>query len=413
MKISVSKAENDWDVLPLGKLIEIIGGGTPRTSNQEYWGGEIPWLSVVDFNNDGRWVSSTEKSITELGLNFSSTKLLNKGDLIISARGTVGALAQLKEDMAFNQSCYGLRANDKLASNDFLYYLVKHSLREILSNVHGAVFDTITKETFDFINVSIPPILEQKTIASVLSSLDDKIELLREQNKTLESIAQTIFKEWFVNFNFPHNDGKPYKDSGGEMVESELGLIPKGWKVGKFGEILSLTMGQSPSSSTYNTDRIGLPLLNGASDLQQDGIYPSKYTSKPRKIGKKNDILLCIRATIGNIQISDQEYCIGRGVAAITPTSQYYYFSLFNLKAIIEDLTRNASGSVIKGLSREDILGRNVVIPPQTISATYEPIIKHIYIKKAFSEIEVSRLVKLRELLLPKLIKGGIDINEV
>ena len=98
-----------WVDYPLSDCIKIIGGGTPKTSKEEYWNGNIPWLSVVDFNNDNRWVISTEKNITKLGLDESSTKLLEKGDVIVSARGTVGAMAQLKYPMAFNQSCYGIR----------------------------------------------------------------------------------------------------------------------------------------------------------------------------------------------------------------------------------------------------------------------------------------------------------------
>ncbi len=114
------KFESKWEVVKLSNVIEIIGGGTPDTANPDYWNGNISWLSVVDFNKENRFVDKTEKTITENGLKNSSTKLLNEGDLIISARGTVGALAQLKKPMAFNQSCYGLRGNSKL-NNGFLY----------------------------------------------------------------------------------------------------------------------------------------------------------------------------------------------------------------------------------------------------------------------------------------------------
>ena len=105
-----------WVDTTLGESINLIGGGTPKTTIEEYWDGDIPWLSVVDFNNDNRWVSNTEKTITKLGLDKSSTKLLNKGDVIISARGTVGALAQLKYPMTFNQSCYGIRQKENITS---------------------------------------------------------------------------------------------------------------------------------------------------------------------------------------------------------------------------------------------------------------------------------------------------------
>lgn len=113
----------NWKTYKLSDVFEIIGGGTPKTTVNEYWNGNIPWLSVVDFNNDQRTVLYTEKTITELGLQKSSTNLLKKGQLIISARGTVGQIAQLGRDMTFNQSCYGLTGKDSLLVNDYGYYL--------------------------------------------------------------------------------------------------------------------------------------------------------------------------------------------------------------------------------------------------------------------------------------------------
>lgn len=140
--------------VPLSEIIEIIGGGTPRTSVPEYWNGDIPWLSVVDFNTGKKYVFDTEKKITNQGLNNSSTKFLNKGDIIISARGTVGVLAVLGREMAFNQSCYGIRAKDGVTTNDYVYYLLKDTVSNFLQIAHGGLFDTITRNTFNEIDPS-------------------------------------------------------------------------------------------------------------------------------------------------------------------------------------------------------------------------------------------------------------------
>lgn len=129
---------NNWKKYKLIDVINLIGGGTPKTSVKEYWDGDIPWLSVVDFNNGQKRVYDTEKKITELGLKNSSTKILKKGQLIISARGTVGVLSELGRDMSFNQSCYGLDAKKEFTTNDFLYYLVEHNIKQIKSNAYGA-----------------------------------------------------------------------------------------------------------------------------------------------------------------------------------------------------------------------------------------------------------------------------------
>lgn len=172
----------------LSEVMDLIGGGTPKTSKPEYWNGNIPWLSVKDFNNGFRYVYETEKSITQLGLENSSTKLLQKGDVIISARGTVGEIATIPFPMAFNQSCYGLRAKSGIVTSDYLYYLIKYNVSVLKKNTHGSVFDTITRSTFDNIVVEIPSIEIQEKIASILSDYDVKIELNNALNNNLKTI---------------------------------------------------------------------------------------------------------------------------------------------------------------------------------------------------------------------------------
>lgn len=169
----------------LSEIMDIIGGGTPKTSVAEYWNGDIPWLSVKDFNNDFRYVYETEKHITESGLTHSSTTLLQPDDTIISARGTVGEMAMIPFPMAFNQSCYGLRAKSGITDPTFLYYLIKYNVRVLKKNTHGSVFDTITRDTFSGLTVDLPDMDAQKKIASVLRDIDDKIELNCSINKNL------------------------------------------------------------------------------------------------------------------------------------------------------------------------------------------------------------------------------------
>lgn len=169
----------------LSEIMDLIGGGTPKTSNPDYWNGDIPWLSVKDFGNDNRYVYETEKHITKLGLMNSSTKLLDKGDIIISARGTVGEIATIPYPMAFNQSCYGLRANKEIVDENFLYYLIKYNIRLLKKNTHGSVFDTITRSTFDEIEVDVPDFEFQKKTGYLLSELDRKIEFNNKINNNL------------------------------------------------------------------------------------------------------------------------------------------------------------------------------------------------------------------------------------
>ena len=158
----------------LSKLVKIVGGGTPNTSNPNYWNGKINWLSVGDFNNENRFVSTSEKTITEEGLKNSSTKILDKGNLIISARGTVGALAELSKPMAFNQSCYGLQPLLNLNSG-YLYYILKREIQQLQDKAYGSKFDSITTKTFDNIKIPVPSESTQIEIVRKIEKLQTKI----------------------------------------------------------------------------------------------------------------------------------------------------------------------------------------------------------------------------------------------
>ena len=271
-----------WEEYKLSDVMYITGGGTPRTANPEYWNGVIPWISVTDFNKGRRWIYETEKKITEKGLKESSTKMLKKGSILISSRGTVGEIAQLKEDMAFNQTCYGLNGKKDII-NDYLYYLLRYKTDELKSKTHGAVFDTITKETFKQININIPKsISEQKAIAKILSDLDEKIELNNQMNKTLEAMVRAIFKEWFIDFHFPGYEKV-------KMVDSELGKIPEGWIVDKLDNCIEFFKGKKPVDVTEEKREGYLPqilieTLNGGRFL---------YASKTNTIiCEENDIIM-------------------------------------------------------------------------------------------------------------------------
>lgn len=225
----------------LSDVVTIISGGTPKTSVKEFWDGDIDWLAVADFNSSNRYVSSASKKITELGLNNSNTKMLEKGDLIISARGTVGAIAQLTKPMAFNQSCFGLRGKKNKLDTDYLYYWLKNYVDVLLNKSQGSVFNTINLSTFDDIKIELPTIADQHNISNFLTLLDDKIQINNQINQELEAMAKTLYDYWFVQFDFPDQNGNPYKSSGGKMVyNSELKReIPEGWGVTTFSSWIS------------------------------------------------------------------------------------------------------------------------------------------------------------------------------
>ncbi len=411
-----------WKTYKLSDSFEIIGGGTPKTTIDEYWSGNIPWLSVVDFNNDHRTVFHTEKSITELGLKMSSTKLLKKGQLIISARGTVGQLAQLGKDMTFNQSCYGLSGKNGILINDFGYYLLKHSVSNIQSNAHGSVFDTITRNTFDNIEVAIPPLPKQRAIASILSALDDKIELNLQMNKTLEEMAMTLYKHWFVDFG-------PFKD--GKFIDSELGLIPEGWEVKRLDEVAEVGSSKRIFLKEYIEN--GIPFYRGKEVIQLSKganistelfISNERYSEIKEKFGVplKNDILISSVGTIGVswlVEHDDPFYFKDGNLTWIKNYSEEVNGNFISqwLKSneTQEQIKSETIGSTQQALTISALRTLKLTLPPVQSEIIKETSKKLAQWNELFvaNKREIETLTTLRDTLLPKLISGAVRVKDV
>ena len=393
-----------WLETTLGEVINIIGGGTPKTKIPEYWDGEIPWLSVVDFNNDNRWVSTTEKSITELGLKKSSTKLLNVGDIIISARGTVGAMAQLKREMAFNQSCYGIKEVEDVSDKDFLFYLTKHSLKQINRNTYGAVFDTITTKTFDVINVNLPSLPEQKAISNILTAFDDKIENLQAQNKTLEQTAQTIFKERFKN-------------------ESE------DWERVKINELVEISSSKRIFHSEYVDD--GIPFYRGKEIIELSTkpdistelfITEERYNEIKEKhlVPTKGDILLTAVGTLGvPFQVRNYKPFYFKDGNLIwfknfsNKMSSDFLYNWLKLKTTQNQLNTISIGSTQKALTITSIKELEIpLILDKEKREIFDKVLSSNLNKVNHNLAQIQTLKQTRDTLLPKLMSGQLRVNE-
>lgn len=385
---------SEWKEYKLGQVTKIIGGGTPKTSIPEYWNGDIPWLSVVDFNTGKKYVDRTEKSITELGLKNSSTKILNPEDIIISARGTVGAIAVLKREMAFNQSCYGIKNIPNISEQDFLYYMLKDSIDGFKQIAHGGVFDTITRETFDSIDIFLPPLSEQKAIAGVLSSLDDKIDLLHRQNKTLEAMAEALFRQWFV---------EPCKDG-----------LPDGWEEGRIPDEFAFTMGQSPFGTSFNEDRIGTPMFQGNADFGFRFPLERVYTTEPTRFAEPLDTLVSVRAPVGEQNMALVKCCIGRGVAAFRydMNKDYYTYTYFKIRSLMSEIKQfNDEGTVFGSIGKSDFEALDINLPPPALIKDFEIKAKPINDKIIENCHQIYTLEKLRDTLLPKLMSGEVRVE--
>ena len=319
-----------------------------------------------------------KKKITKLGLENSSTKILSKGDIIISARGTVGELAIIPSDMAFNQSCYGLRAKD-FVDSCFLYYLLKQSVNILKHNTDGSVFDTITRETFENISVKLPPLPTQQKIAAILSSLDDKIELNNKINTNLEQQAGALFKNWFVDF-------EPF---GGKM--------PEGWKVGKLSDVAEITSGKRPpmKQSNYSKD-VSIPLVGAASVMG--------YTNQ---VLYNEPILITGRVgTHGVIQRFSTECWPSDNTLVIK--SKYYEY-VYQIMSNIDYDNMNR-GSTQPLITQSDLGKVECIIPDEKNLNKFEQLMAILFSKVHKNQQENHKLANIRDTLLPKLMNGEIEV---
>ena len=413
----------------LSEILTLIGGGTPKTTNSSYWGGNIPWLSVVDFNNDNRYVHTTEKTITEEGVENSSTKILPQGSLILSARGTVGALAQLAKPMAFNQSCYGIIAKEQ-TTNDFLYYLLKDVVEDLQAKGHGSVFNTITRDTFDTITVNLPSLDEQKRIAEILGSLDDKIELLQKQNKTLEDMAKALFKSWFVDFDVVRakQKGLPKADIMREyhlteelydlfpssFADSSLGPIPSGWEVKPLSKIATFLNGLALQKYPARAEEDFLPVIKIAE--LRNGISTSTdkaNTNLPTEyIVHNGDILFSWSGSLMVKVWSGEKGALNQHLFKVFSNGYpkwFYYLWVNHYLPMFQEIAADKA-TTMGHIQRKHLDQAKVVCPSAAFLDKMDKIFGVILSKIILNNKQIQTLTELRDTLLPRLISGKIEV---
>jgi type I restriction enzyme S subunit len=197
--------KSEWNIYKISDIATIIGGGTPKTKIKEYWNGNIPWLTPKDLTGyTNMYISHGERFITTLGLKKSSAKLMPKGTVLLTSRAPIGYVAIAANKICTNQGFKSLIPKDNLCNSEFLYYWIKKNVDKLKQLGTGTTFAEISGSVLKSVDIELPPLPTQKKIAHILSTLDDKIELNRKINKTLEAMAQALFKSWFVDFEPVH-----------------------------------------------------------------------------------------------------------------------------------------------------------------------------------------------------------------
>ena len=339
-------------------------------------------------------------------------------DIILAREAPVGnaAIIMPGQKVCLGQRVVLIRANNCIVNPMFLvYYLLSDNIQHKLkNNANGAVVAHLNMEEIRNLKVSLPDIKIQNRVASILSSIDDKIDCNRRINDNLEQQAQALFKSWFVDFD-------PFKD--GEFVESEMGLIPKGWRVGLLSEIGEIVGGSTPSKakSQYYTSN-GIPWLTpkdlsnspckftakGEIDITKEG-----YASCSTKIMPKGTVLFSSRAPIGYVSIAKNEICTNQGFKSVVPKEAGTAFIYYFLKTSTKDIENKATGSTFKEASGALMKSLPTIIPTKSVLYGFEQIMEPIFRKQETIEDESRRLAQLRDTLLPRLMSGELKVNEI
>jgi len=421
----------EWPNVEISHVATPVIGGTPSRSVAEYWGGDIPWATAKDVAAvSGRYLEHVEECISEEGLKNSAAKLLPKGTIVITARGTVGALAQLGRAMAFNQTCYALLPTDAL-DNDFLFYALKGTLAEMRALTYGTIFETITTQTFDHWLIPLPPLPEQHAIAHILGTLDDKIELNRRMSQTLEAMARVLFKSWFVDFepvraklagrwqrgqSLPGLPAHLYDLFPDRLVDSELGEIPEGWGVGTLGDVADhIRRNVQPGQIEPQMPYIALEHMPRRCIALSDwgtaeGIESNKFEFR------KGEILFGkLRPYFHKVGVAPVDGVCSTDIVVVGPRTPHWFAFVLGVVSsddFVEYTNAGSTGTKMPRTSWTEMVRYEIALPPKALAAAFTDRVWPQVDRIIAAIHESHTLAALRDALLPKLISGELRVKD-
>ena len=416
----------NWNLLSINECADVIGGGTPSTKNSDYWDGNIPWISPKDLsNNKDKYITNGKRFITELGLEKSSAKLLPANSLLLSSRAPIGYLAINAKPVATNQGFKSLILKDEF-DVEFFYYLFKQKTEFIKSFASGSTFQEVSGSVVKNLSFLIPPKQEQEKISNILSKLDKKIELNQQMNETLEEIAKTLFKYWFIEFDpvRAKAEGRPtglskeisdlFPDS---FEDSELGKIPKGWEVKPLDEIADFLNGLSLQKYPESEEHPKYPVLKIAQlregstndqDVFSSGI-PDDY------IIRNGDYIFSWSASLLSKFWMGGDAALNQHLFKVTSKDYPDWFYAGWVEKHLDNFSSIASSvaTSMGHIKRSDLKDAKTITPSiQTISKLSE-YFSNLRKKANLCLLENTVLSDLRDTLLPKLISGELQIKDV
>lgn len=438
---------NDWGLVKIEDIGD-VKSGKRLPKDHSLIGDEtpFPYIRLVDVS-DGRIRRDNLQYLTEATKEKIQKYVVNTSDVCLAIVGhTIGMVFYVDSEWDNNNLTENAaritNIREDVVSRYLYYFLTSpQGQTEILSRKVGSAQGKLPLYNIKSLEVLLPTLPEQKAIAHILGSLDEKIELNRQMNETLEAMAQALFKSWFVDFD-PVIDnalaaGNAIPDEFAERAEQrkgiekkdnsdiqalfpdefefteEMGWIPKGWAVSNVGTEFDVTMGQSPPGSTYNEIEEGIYFFQGSTDFGFRYPTPRIYCTEPKRLANKRDTLVSVRAPVGDTNLAAVDCCIGRGLAALrhkSGSASFTYYAMLQLKENFK--IYEGEGTVFGSINQKDFKNLIQLKSPEVLISEFEINAGALDSKIELNSLNIITLAKLRDTLLPKLMSGELRIAD-
>ena len=380
--------KSEWQTKKIGEVVDIRRGSSPRPIHKFLATEGMPWVKIADATSDtSRYIWKTNEFIIEDGVT-KSVKVAPE-TLIVSNSATPG-LPKIMKITACVHDGWLVFSNYRGITRDFLYYKFIDIRRTLVNQANGSVFQNLKTDIVKDFDIDIPCIETQKKIVEILSQIDEKIELNNAINNNLEQQAQAIYQQMFID-NARSN-----------------------WAEGTLSDIADITMGQSPSGSSYNEDGTGTIFFQGRAEFGFRFPSVRLYTTEPKRMARSNDTLMSVRAPVGDLNVAHTDCCIGRGLAAIHSKNNHQSFVLYTMFSLKKQLdVFNGEGTVFGSINRNSLNEMPILIPSSEKLDEFEALVSPMDAAIRNNYDEICRLEQLRDSLLPQLMSGELDVSDI
>lgn len=412
----------EWKTYKLGDIADIqTGPFGSQLHNKDYALVGSPIVTVEHLGNR-HFTTQNLPLVSDTDKARLSKYILSEGDIVFSRVGSVDRCSYVSDKEVgwlFSGRCLRVRCNREVYPLYIYYYFCLESVKQYIRNVAvGATMPSINTQIMSEIPISLPSLEEQRRIAGILGAIDDKIENNRRINTNLELQAQALYKQWFVDFEFPNEEGKPYKSSGGKMVDSELGLIPEGWSVIGYCDAVDIKGGGTPPTNNPEFWNGSIPFFT-PKDVSSDcfAIHTEKSITEAglsncnSKLYAKDTVFITARGTVGKVVMAGCSMAMNQTNYALigkNELSQYFVYLL--TIALVDRLLKKANGAVFNAITTRDFEGEQIVHPTNFVLGKFIDIISPLYQQVLSIAKENETLTTLRDTLLPKLMNGEIKV---